>query len=47
MTTLGFQEGVPAESVASQLSVCAGRSSEAAMHVKASDISALTGSGQF
>ena len=31
--------GVPSESVASHLSVCAGRSSEAAMNVKASDIS--------
>ena len=39
--------GVPAESVASHLSVCAGRSSEAAMHDKASDISALTVPGQF
>ena len=39
--------GVPSESVASHLSVCAGRSSEAAMNVKASDISALTVYGQF
>ena len=39
--------GVPAESVASHLSVCAGRSSEAAMNVKASDISALTVPGQL
>ena len=39
--------GVPAESVASHLSVCAGRWSDAAMHDNASGISALTVSGQF